>query len=325
MWTLALGLVFATIGAKADAQQWVDPSPHIVRFVEVEPNIHLEVLDWGGSGDTVILLAGQGNTAHVFDEFAPGLTRQFRVFALTRRGFGASTQSKGGYDLTTMVGDLARVVDALGSPRVHLVGHSIAGDEMTRFAALHPKRLGKLVYLDAAYDRVDARLLEARLPPDPPLKRPTADDLSSPARVQAFVASNSVLLPEAEIRATRVFAADGRFERRLTPDHIQLSVGGMVEHPNYKLIHAPVLAVYAVQQTAEQLFPQYGSLNQEARSALDAMFGIWRQFAAEQRNLLRTELPNARVVEVEGANHYLFISNRKQLLDALASFLSEQP
>lgn len=33
--------------------------------------VWLEVLDWGGLVKPVILLASGGNTAHVFDEFAP--------------------------------------------------------------------------------------------------------------------------------------------------------------------------------------------------------------------------------------------------------------
>ena len=53
---------------------WQDPSPHRVRFVAVDSDVQLEVLDWGGAGRPIILLAGGGNTAHVFDEFAPKLT-----------------------------------------------------------------------------------------------------------------------------------------------------------------------------------------------------------------------------------------------------------
>ena len=30
--------------------EWHDTSPHRVRFIEVEPGIRLEVLDWGGRG-----------------------------------------------------------------------------------------------------------------------------------------------------------------------------------------------------------------------------------------------------------------------------------
>jgi len=42
-----------------------------VRFVDVDRNVGLEVLDWGGSGSPLVLLAGGGDTAHVFDDFAP--------------------------------------------------------------------------------------------------------------------------------------------------------------------------------------------------------------------------------------------------------------
>lgn len=36
---------------------WADPSPHRVQMVEVEPDISVEVLDWGGSGRAMVLLA----------------------------------------------------------------------------------------------------------------------------------------------------------------------------------------------------------------------------------------------------------------------------
>src|SRR5271156_4468000 len=68
---------------------WKDPSPHITRFISVDKNVSLEVLDWGGSGTPLILLAGGGNTAHVFDDFAPKLRAHNHVYGITRRGFGA--------------------------------------------------------------------------------------------------------------------------------------------------------------------------------------------------------------------------------------------
>ena len=64
-----------------------DPSPHQVSFVTVEAGVNLEVLDWGGAGRPIVLLAGLGNTAHVFDDFAQKLTRNGHVYGITRRGF----------------------------------------------------------------------------------------------------------------------------------------------------------------------------------------------------------------------------------------------
>src|SRR5262245_6774246 len=69
---------------------WHDPSPHTVQFVTVDKDVRLEVLDWGGTGRPVVLLAGGGNTAHVFDEFAPKLRADYHIYGITRRGFGAS-------------------------------------------------------------------------------------------------------------------------------------------------------------------------------------------------------------------------------------------
>jgi pimeloyl-ACP methyl ester carboxylesterase len=69
---------------------WKDPSPHTTRFVSADDNVRLEVLDWGGSGRPLVLLAGGGDTADVFDDFAPKLSAGYHVYGITRRGFGAS-------------------------------------------------------------------------------------------------------------------------------------------------------------------------------------------------------------------------------------------
>jgi hypothetical protein len=59
--------------------QDIDSTSHTVQFVAVENNVKLEVLDWGGSGRPLVLLAGLGDTAHVFDKFAPKLTGAYHV------------------------------------------------------------------------------------------------------------------------------------------------------------------------------------------------------------------------------------------------------
>jgi hypothetical protein len=66
---------------------WHDPSAHKVQFVTIRDGVRLEVLDWGGSGRPVVLLAGY-STAHVYDELAPKLTDSAHVYGITRRGLG---------------------------------------------------------------------------------------------------------------------------------------------------------------------------------------------------------------------------------------------
>src|SRR5258708_16465035 len=87
------GLSLIALLAPLYSQQsasWRDPSTHTVQFITVDKNVRLEVLDWGGSGRPVVLLAGGGSTAHVFDKFAPKLTANNHVYGITRRGFGAA-------------------------------------------------------------------------------------------------------------------------------------------------------------------------------------------------------------------------------------------
>ena len=55
-------------------------------------------------------------------------------------------------DIDVLVEDIRGWLDELGLERVVLVGHSMAGNEITRFAALYPDRVDQLIYLDATYD-----------------------------------------------------------------------------------------------------------------------------------------------------------------------------
>src|SRR5580700_10422781 len=107
---------------------WRDPSPHKVEFVAVDENVKLELLDWGGSGRPLVLLAGLGNTAHVFDDFAPKLTSEYHVYGITRRGFGSSSAPAAGYSADRLGDDVLEVLDALKLEKPVLVGHSIAGE-----------------------------------------------------------------------------------------------------------------------------------------------------------------------------------------------------
>jgi non-heme chloroperoxidase len=101
--------------------EWKDPSPHIRQFVTVDKNVRLEVLDWGGSGRPLVLLAGGGDTAHAFDDFAPKLTPSFHVYGITRRGFGQSGFSLEGWGADRLGDDVLAVLDSLKLQRPVLV------------------------------------------------------------------------------------------------------------------------------------------------------------------------------------------------------------
>ena len=83
---MLLAVIFLLFGAVAFA---AEPK---AQFVEVGDGVKLEVLDWGGNGRPIILLAGSGNTAHIFEDFAPKLINLGHVYGITHRGYGMSSK-----------------------------------------------------------------------------------------------------------------------------------------------------------------------------------------------------------------------------------------
>lgn len=258
------------------------------------------MLDWGGEGPALVLLAGLGNTGHIFDDFAPAFTDRWHVYAITRRGFGASHTPADGYDAPALAGDVIRVLDELQVPRAILVGHSIAGEEMTWLAKHHPDRVHALAYLDAAYDRVAraetvGRASRHRLAPAP------AQDTASPAAYTAWTSRGmGIPIPLGEILAQFAFAPDGKLVKSTARDEVPPKILAAVVHPEYAGITAPTLAVFAV--------------------GPDPTTKLAR-FNAEERARFARAMPHARVVEL-ATTHYLFLASRDVVVRELRAFLS---
>lgn len=88
-----------------------------------------------------------------------GLCGQFRVVAPDLRGYGGTDKPGRGHDLSTLAGDIAALVAALGQERgqpdlaVTLVGHDWGGVIAWATAALHPQCVRRLAILNAPHPR----------------------------------------------------------------------------------------------------------------------------------------------------------------------------
>ncbi len=288
--------------------------------MSVAPGVRLEVLDWGGSGLPLVLLAGLQDVAHGFDELAPHFTGDHHVFAITRRGYGASSQPRAGYDLAGRVADLRAVLDSLRLPRVALVGHSIAGDELTAFAGAYPDRVTHLVYLDAAYDHSGLGTLFGQSPAPPPML--TTDSASARA-VQAYLQrSYGMHIPEAQLRAIGRYDAAGRLVGNVTPGAIDSLILVGCGHPDYAAVRAPALVINAVIDSVQQVFPFWATLDATQRRVALRFTTALQTWAAAERARVRRELPTAQVVELHGANHYVFDSHADEVIRSMRTFIA---
>jgi non-heme chloroperoxidase len=318
---LAVLLLAGTVRTSAqNATTWRDPSPHQFRLVTVDENVQLEVLDWGGSGRTIVLLAGSGNTAHVFDDFAPMLVSDGHVYGMTRRGYGASSAGSSGYAVDRLGEDVARVLDALSATSVVLVGHSIAGQELSFFASRFPQRIDGVVYLDAAYFYAFQGPFPPARPQTPtPLPQPSAagpDDLKDIAAYRAWSQhSRGYAPPESEIRQSRVIGADGSVGPIRTPASVGEAI--LAGRQRFSELKVPALAIFAI---PHDLGP-WAKDDPGQAQAIEAFRQSDEAQTERQAKAFEVGVAGAKVVRLRNANHYLFISHEEAVLREIRAFI----
>jgi pimeloyl-ACP methyl ester carboxylesterase len=98
-------------------------------------DIHYE--DSGGDGRPVVLVHGWPLSGASWSDQVPALTDAgYRVVTYDRRGFGLSGKpgTDSGYDYDTLTGDLDALITELDLRDVSLVGFSMGGGEVARYA-----------------------------------------------------------------------------------------------------------------------------------------------------------------------------------------------
>ena len=323
---IASVLVLSTsvaLSALCQRSPWRDSSGHTVRFVTVAENVALEVLDWGGTGLPLVLLAGGGNTAHVFDEFAPKLASDHHVYGITRRGFGASGFSVPDDPLERLRDDLLAALDALDLKRPVLVGHSIAGAELSALATSHPTVVAGLVYLDAGYpyafDNGQGPTMTDFQQSGPRSPRPAGSDLESFSALQKWHAEvYGVRLPEAEFRQTWEADESGRPRKMRDSPGSQMFAAILKRPRRWATIPSPVLAIFASPHVPERWIDTSADpiVQDAAKSYLSALDDATER----QVKAFENGVPSARVVRLRGA-HHVFLSNEADALREIRSFL----
>ena len=285
--------------------------------------IKLHYLDWGGSGQTLILIHGLGDSPYIFQDLAASLRKNFRIIAYSRRGHCKSEVTEMLFDNSTLVSDLKLLLDSLNITKANLLGWSMGGNEITEFAIRYPQRTNKLIYFEAGYDLSDEAFTNIlKTLPKSPL--PDNSDLRTLDSYRewyhnywfADVDWNAAL--EANLKATT----------RINPDS---SVGIIPNdsifkmfletakgyHRDYKMVQAPALAIYTKPFFVppvknENIVSAYGEMEKN-------IINPWR---LSNMNRIREELRNITIKEMSIGSHtsLLFLS-RDSIIECIDSFL----
>jgi non-heme chloroperoxidase len=300
----------------AHAAAQVDSSPHRIQMVAVEPSVRLEVLDWGGSGRPLIFLAGAGDTAHRFDGFAPQFTKHHHVYGITRRGSGASSSpapAGSNYSADHLGNDVLAVMKALQIDHPVLVGHSIAGQELSSIGSRFPDRVSGLIYLDAAtgfafYD------------PAHPLIATEMNDIKR--RIDEIEAGGV----DERKKLLELETAVAHFEAVLHQNNAEIAnmpplpprspIGAALNFgtQKYTSIPVPALAIYACPHNWDRLpdSPTKTALIADDKARCRRWADNFRQ-----------GVPSAHIVMIPNADHYVYLSNEAQVVAEMNAFLDK--
>lgn len=278
-------------------------------FIAVGNHVKLNYHVWGNDGPPMLLVHGLASSLQIWHYVAPLLAQHYTVLAYDQRGHGESSKPDSPYDMPTMLGDLAALVEALGLVKPVVVGHSWGATLALAYAAAYPDNCGGLALVDGG--AVDLRgvpdttweSLSLELTP-PDLSRITLDDLVRYAQSSGLEeVSTSFLL--SFYRSLMEEQPDGTVRARLAREnHMQIlrAMWDVNLAATLKKVAAPMLLVVAEPPGKEEDSSTY------ARA---------KQFGIQQVERLH---PGAKVVRMANTVHDIPLQRPERLADELIGF-----
>ncbi len=295
-------------------------------FVHVS-GIRLHYLDWGGNGPALIFLTGMGSSAYIFNGFAPRFTDKFHVLGLTRRGQGDSDYPETGYDADTLVEDIRQFMDCLHIEKAILAGHSLAGVELTHFAATYPEQVEKLIYFEALDDR---RKEQEILAQDPLRNVEVKREASAPPRtfeeyieivkrnVPAFAEIWSDLWEEEFAHGVKI-SEDGIYVDRMPESVEQMMIENLITGYAPKKVKAviPTLCFYGDRK--RKLSDDYTDEQKAAYDQFDR--DIRKPFFQYMIAEFQNRFPYAKIIVIPNGHHYCFIAQEDLVFEEVRKFM----
>ncbi|MBP1697843.1 MAG: alpha/beta hydrolase fold protein [Deltaproteobacteria bacterium] len=250
--------------------------------------VKIQLAVWQGKGKEILCVHGITANCRFWDCLASALAPRHRVIAMDLRGRGFSDKPPLGYSIKHHCKDIAALMDDLGLERPVLMGHSLGAFISLVFAAQYPARVDRLILVDGG-----GKLSEDQMAKVFAGIKPSLDRLGK-------------IFPSFETFRYEIEEVQGGIRSRVHPNHIEEEAKNLKEVDSrefYKKVKSPTLILRATK----------GMLVEDDL--------LLPEDAVEQ---MVSEIPNAKRVDVEGANHYsiLFQPNVKRD-QSILDFLKE--
>jgi pimeloyl-ACP methyl ester carboxylesterase len=278
----------------------------------ISQRLRLHFADWGNeSAPPLLLVHGGLDHCRNWDFVAERLRHDWHVIAPDLRGHGDSQWADAaGYTMPAFIYDLAQLIHSQGFARVSIVAHSLGGNIATRFTGLYPDLVEQLVCVEGlgpspkmAVERAE-RGAEQRL----------RDHVSTLRQLAARMPRR---YPSIEAAFARMQAENPRLTEaqalHLTRHGVRQNEDGTFswKFDNYMRAWPPI------DMTRDEIRTLWSHVS--CRTLLVYGSESWASNPAEDGRA--AHFPNAEVVLVQGAGHWVQHDRLDEFIALLAGFL----
>ena len=242
-----------------------------------------------GQGPALYLVHGIGARKSTWDELIDGLKQEFTCVSYDLRGHGDSPAPPTPYSLDDLVDDLEALRQKLGHDKIHVAGHSLGGIIGPAYAQAHPEHTLSVGLLSTAAGRSD-------------------DDLAKLKSVGEAMEQNGIV-ETLETFVERWFT-DAFIETH--PNLVEARLQQVRETPADVFLN--VFWIYATTEMAPWLH--------QVKCPCLVLTGELDGGCNPRLNrFIHAELPDSRLVILDGLKHSLMIEASDRVLPYLREFL----
>lgn len=257
--------------------------------------------DWG-TGKPVVFIHGWPLDHQMWEYQVTELANQgLRCIAYDRRGFGKSDYPWNGYDYDTMAGDLKALLDELDLNDVTLVGFSMGGGEAARYFGLYGgERISKVVLVSAVVPYM--------------LKTPDNPDGTPKEMFDEFVQKIKEDRPAFMDTFGKVFYGVNLIKHPVSSEFL---------HWSWRITTScsPQATIDCIGAFSETDFRQDAAAINVSTLIIHGDSDKTVPIDASARQAVRL-IPNAKLIEYEGAPHGLFYTEKERLNKDLLEFIN---
>ncbi len=276
--------------------------------------LRLHYADWGNEGaPPLLLIHGGRDHCRNWDYVAEALRDDYHIIAPDLRGHGDSQWVYGtGYGMIDYVYDIAQLVHQKQETPITIIGHSLGGSISLMYSGIYPENLSKLVSIEGLGP--SPRMIHSRQTRDAHHRMHTWID-----QVRGLAGRTPRRYPSIEEAVQRMHQANPHLTHEMA---LHLTTHGVIQNED---------------GTYSWKFDNYVRAASPYVFNADEAMSLWSRIECETLLVRGTEswasdpagdgrlaaFKKARVVDIEGAGHWVHHDQLDVFLETVKDFLAE--